>query len=132
MQTAVSIIAGRISHQDQQPQHQQCPKTITETPAKLTAKITPNTKKTSKREQDQTKKSRHVRKQGLLDFFGKGVQVPAPTKKGMPIEAVTKKEGHLEENSPDSRKRESTNQRGGTQRKKNRSDDKESEANNNA
>jgi hypothetical protein len=54
-----------------------------------------------------------VKKQGLLDFFGKGARVPAPTKEGTPIEAVTKRRDNLEENSPDSRKRESTKQSGG-------------------
>ena len=44
---------------------------ITETPARLAVKIIPNARKASEREQDQAKKLRHARKQGLLDFFRK-------------------------------------------------------------
>jgi hypothetical protein len=53
--------------------------------------ITPNAKKASKREQDPPKKSRSMRKKGLLKFFGEGPRMPAPTTEGTPIKAVTKR-----------------------------------------
>jgi hypothetical protein len=49
---------------------------------------TPNEKKTSKREQGSAKKSRQGRKKGLLEFFGDGPLVKAPSTDGMPIETV--------------------------------------------
>ncbi len=53
----------------------------------------------------------------MLDFFGKGARVPAPTKEGTPIEAVTKRRDNLEENSPDSRTRGSQRNKGGDTKK---------------
>ncbi len=57
----------------------------------LSVAITLNAKKASKREQDPPKKSRSMRKKGMLKFFGEGPQVPAPTTEGTPIKAVTKR-----------------------------------------
>jgi hypothetical protein len=60
---------------------------ITETPARnLSVAITPNAKKASKREQDppkKFKKSRSMRKKGLLKSFGEEPRVPAPTTESM-------------------------------------------------
>jgi hypothetical protein len=48
----------------------------------------PNAKKSSEREQDPAKKSKHKRKKILLKLFGDGACVPDPTNKRTPIDAV--------------------------------------------
>jgi hypothetical protein len=53
--------------------------------------VTPNTKQTSKREQDSAKKSKKDKKNDLLNYFGDRARVPAPTSKGAPIDAVTQR-----------------------------------------
>jgi hypothetical protein len=50
--------------------------------------VMPIAKKSSEREQDLAKKSKHERKKRLLNLFGDGAHVPAPTNKGTPIDAV--------------------------------------------
>jgi hypothetical protein len=46
--------------------------------------------KNSGREQAYPKQSKQCRKKELADFFGQGPQVPAPLRKGTPIDAVVK------------------------------------------
>ncbi len=53
--------------------------------------VTPNTKQTSKREQDSAEKSKKDKKNDLLKYFGDGARVPAPTSEGTPIDAVTQR-----------------------------------------
>jgi hypothetical protein len=63
---------------------------ITGTPGRnRMTEVTPNTKQTSKREQDSAKKSKKDKKNDLLKYFGNGARVPAPTREGTPIDAVT-------------------------------------------
>jgi hypothetical protein len=50
--------------------------------------ITPNKKTASKREQGSAKKSRQGRKKGLLEFFGNGPRVKAPSTEGTPIKTA--------------------------------------------
>ncbi len=50
--------------------------------------VTPASKKTSKREQSAAKKSRQVRKKGLLQYFGDGLCVQPPSTEGTTIDAV--------------------------------------------
>ncbi len=54
---------------------------------------TPNEKKTNKREQGSAKKSREGRKKGLLEFFGGGPRVKAPSTDGTPIETIKNRRG---------------------------------------
>jgi hypothetical protein len=62
---------------------------ITRTPARGQAlAIMPNEKKRSKREQGSAKKSRQGRKKGLLEFFGDGPWVNAPSTEGTPIKTA--------------------------------------------
>jgi hypothetical protein len=103
-------------------------KDIMETPGRnLSAAIIRNTKKARKREQDPPKKSRSMKKKGLLKFFGEGPWVPAPTTKGKPIKAVTKRRDNISNGNTDSKKREPVKSDKSAQRKKTRSDNKESE-----
>ncbi len=65
---------------------------ITGTPARgLTMEITPIAKKASKQEQDPAKKSGQMKKKGLLDLFGGGPRVTAPTLEGTLIKSLTKR-----------------------------------------
>ncbi len=101
---------------------------ITETSARnLSAAITPNAKKASKREQDPPQTSRSMRKKGLLKFFGEGPGMPAPTMEGTLIKAVTKRRDKRSGGDTDSKKRESVKSDESAQRKKSRSDEEESE-----
>jgi hypothetical protein len=101
---------------------------ITETPVRnLLAAITPNAKKSSKREQDPPIKSRSMRKKGLLKFFGEGPRVPASTTEGTLIKAVTKRREMRSNKDTYSKKRESVESDQSSQRKKTRLDDKELE-----
>jgi hypothetical protein len=62
---------------------------ITWTPTRGQAlAITPNERKTSKREQISAKKSRQGRKKGLYEFFGDGPWVKAPSTEGAPIKTA--------------------------------------------
>jgi hypothetical protein len=54
-----------------------------------TMEVTPNAKKASEREQDRAKKSKQDKKNNLLNFFGDGARVPAPTIAGTSIDTVT-------------------------------------------
>ncbi len=51
--------------------------------------VTPNTKKSSEREQDKAKKLKQDKKNNLLKYFGDGACVPAPMIAGTAIDAVT-------------------------------------------
>jgi hypothetical protein len=65
---------------------------ITGTPARgPTIEITPNEKKASKQEQDPAKKFGQMKKKGLLELFGGGPRVTAPTTEGTPIKSLTKR-----------------------------------------
>jgi hypothetical protein len=65
---------------------------ITGTPARSTAiEVTPNAKKSSEREQDSAKKSKHEGKKILLKLFGDEAPFPAPTNKETPINAVVQR-----------------------------------------
>jgi hypothetical protein len=75
---------------------------ITETPMRgMAAKFTPNAKKISEREQDSAKKTRHMKKKGLLKFFREGPRVPAPSAEGTPIKAVKKRRDNKADGSLD-------------------------------
>ena len=93
----------------------------------LSVAITLNAKKASKREQDPPKKSRSMRKKGLLKVFGEGLCMPVPTTEGTPLKAVTKRRDKRSNGSTDSKKRESVKSDESAQRKKSRSDEEESE-----
>jgi hypothetical protein len=99
---------------------------ITSTPMRGRAlAITPNAKKASKREQSLAKKSRKMRKKGLLEYFGDGPRVQGPSTKGALIKAV---KNRREKNGRDSnltKKKDSSKQNKAIGRKKSKSDDKE-------
>jgi hypothetical protein len=50
-----------------------------------------------------------MKKKGLLEFFGAGPSITAPTTEETLIKAVTKKRDLKGNNSPDSKKKESSN-----------------------
>jgi hypothetical protein len=102
---------------------------ITRTPIRGQAPATmPNEKKTSKREQGLAKKSRQGRKKGLLEFFGGGPWVKAPSTVGTPIEIVKNRREKTGPDNEPTTKRDSSKQNKDIGRKKSRSDNEELEA----
>ncbi len=90
---------------------------ITETPMRgQTAAITTNMKN-SKKEQDPPKKSRNMRKKGLLEFFGEGPRVPTPSTEGTMIKAVKKQRDKRANRDTGTKKRESSELDKSTHRK---------------
>ncbi len=84
---------------------------ITRTPIRGQAPATtPNKKKSSKREQGSAKKSRQGRKKGLLEFFGGGPWVKAPSTDGMPIETVKNGREKTGPGNESTKKRDSSEQ----------------------
>jgi hypothetical protein len=67
-----------------------------------------------------------MKKKGLLKLFGKGPQVPVPSREGTPIKAVKKWRDNKADGSPDSRKREPATSDKSNQCKKMQSDNEES------
>ncbi len=101
---------------------------ITRTPTRGQAlAITPNKKKTSKREQGSVKKSRQGRKKGLLEFFGDRPRVKAPSTEGMPIETTKNQNERTPSSKNTTRKKDSDKSKEDIRGKKSRLDDEESE-----
>jgi hypothetical protein len=101
---------------------------ITNTPIRGQAPATtPNKKKTGGREQGSAKKSRQGRRKGLLEFFGGGPQVKAPSTDGTPIETVKNRREKTGPGNNPTKKRDSSRQNKAIGRKKSRSDDEDSE-----
>jgi hypothetical protein len=62
------------------------------------------------REQGLVKKSRQGRKKGLLEFFGGGPRVKAPSTDGTPMEAVKNRREKTGPGNKPTKKRDSSNQ----------------------
>jgi hypothetical protein len=101
---------------------------ITRTPMRGQAlTIMTNKKKTSEREQGSAKKSRQGRKKGLLEFFGDGPRVKAPSTEGTPIETAKNQNERMPSSINTTKKRDSDKSTGDIRKKKSRLDNKESE-----
>jgi hypothetical protein len=101
---------------------------ITRTPPRGQAlTITLNKKKASKREQGSAKKSRQGRKKWLLEFFGDGPRVKAPSTEETPIETAQNQNERMPSSTNTTKKRDSNKSTEDTRKKMSRSDDKDSE-----
>jgi hypothetical protein len=88
---------------------------------------TPKEKETGKREQGSAKKSRQGRKKGLLEFFGGGPWVKAPSTDETPLETVKNRREKTGPGNNPTKKRDSSGHNKAIGRKKSRSADEDSE-----
>jgi hypothetical protein len=102
---------------------------IIRTPMRGASKdITPGSKKTGEREQSTAKKFCQVRKQGLLKCFGEGPRVQPPSMEGTPIAAVMLRQTTKSSNPGSTKKRDTSNGNKTIGRKRSKSDNEESQA----